>query len=223
MRTVATNDAHYPRPTDAEAQDLLSCIGSGRSLEDPDRVSMIDGDYSIRPAEEMAELFAYHPEALSSTVEIANKIDLDIPYGRTLIPVFTLEGEAKSGYEQYLSHLPSGVKQLDSEEWNLRNICIRGLGYRYGIDLSEEEINICIQKKDITPPDKKLQHMSVEELNALAEAYYTDEKHALLANRAERDREVVHRLEYELTVVDLMGFNGYFNIVSDFISFAKKE
>jgi DNA polymerase III subunit alpha len=222
-KTVATNDAHYARVSDAESQDLLSCIGSGRSLEDPDRISMVDGDYSVRPAEEMAELFAYHQTAVSATVEIAGKIHLDIPYGRTLIPVFTLEGEARTGYDRYVASLPAGAKQLDSAEWNLRNICIRGLGYRYDISLSEEEIGICIQKKEIAPPEKKLQHMSVEELNALAEAYYMDEKVALLAKRPKRENEIIHRLEYELTVVDLMGFNGYFNIVSDFIGFAKKE
>ncbi len=220
---VATNDVHYPRFEDAEAQDLLACIGDGRALEDPDRPTKIEGNYSLRSAEEMAELFAYCPQALSATRQIAETIDLKIPYGQVLIPVFELDSDTKTGYERYESRRPTDAKRLDTEEWNLRNICMRGLSKRYAITLTDEEIDSFIDKKPVSESEKKLQDMSADELKARALCGYTDEKIRILNMKTEHERGIVDRLEYELTVVELMGFNGYFNIVSDFIGYAKNN
>jgi DNA polymerase-3 subunit alpha len=77
---VGTNDTHYSRLDLAEAQDFLSCIGSGRRIDDPDRRTLIDGNYSLRSSEEMNELFAYAPEACKNTLKIAEMIDIHIPH-----------------------------------------------------------------------------------------------------------------------------------------------
>lgn len=78
--------------------------------------------------------------------------------------------------------------------------------------------------KVITPKiEKKLTDISVEELHEIAESYYTDEKKKLLENFSEKQNEIVSRLEYELAVVNIMGFNGYFCIVSDFIRYGKNN
>ncbi len=65
--------------------------------------------------------------------------------------------------------------------------------------------------------------MSVDELKSLARDYYSDKKKEILGTMSEEKQEIIDRLEYELVVVDLMGFNGYFNIVSDFIIYAKNN
>jgi DNA polymerase-3 subunit alpha len=65
--------------------------------------------------------------------------------------------------------------------------------------------------------------MSAFELQELAKTYYTDRKNEIVTTGSEQNKIIVDRLEYELIVVDLMGFNGYFNIVSDFIIWAKKN
>jgi DNA polymerase-3 subunit alpha len=74
--------------------------------------------------------------------------------------------------------------------------------------------------------------MSVDELKNLAWSYYTDRKKEIIIELDTRSKspktsflfsEIIDRLEYELVVVDLMGFNGYFNIVSDFIIYAKEN
>ena len=63
--------------------------------------------------------------------------------------------------------------------------------------------------------------MSPEELSNLAKAGFTQKKRDLIATFTDKQVGYVERLEYELIVVDLMGFNGYFVIVSDFINWAK--
>lgn len=63
--------------------------------------------------------------------------------------------------------------------------------------------------------------MSVEELYTMAESFYSDNKRVLIDTFDERKRSIIRRLEYELTVVDIMGFNGYFCIVADFIRYGK--
>ena len=110
---------------------------------------------------------------------------------------------------------------LADEEWNLRRLCITGLNRRYEFGLDEPTIDEFIHKRAIPKPEKKLSAMSVDELIELSAAYETDAKKAILASFDEKKKEIVDRLEYELVVVDLMGFNGYFNIVSDFINWSK--
>jgi len=106
-KVVATNNVYYIDQSDAEARDLFSCIGDGRSLEDPDRPTLIDGNYALRSGEEMEELFAHVPEAIRNTIEINDKIRIDIPYGKTLIPTFELTSEEQAEYEKYRDAIPS--------------------------------------------------------------------------------------------------------------------
>ncbi|MDD5197415.1 MAG: DNA polymerase III subunit alpha [Candidatus Gracilibacteria bacterium] len=231
-KVVATNHVYYIDQSDAEARDLFYCIGDGRSLEDPDRPTLIEGNYALRSGEEMAELFAHVPEAIRNTLEINDKIRIDIPYGETLIPTFELGEKEKVLYREYTDRLPVGIKKLGEEEWNLRYICISGLNFRYNFGLDEITINEFIHKKDISGTLKKLMEMSVDELKDLAWSYYTDRKKEMITELEKKlssrnmlfsASEIIDRLEYELVVVDLMGFNGYFNIVSDFIIYAKNN
>lgn len=192
-KVVATNHVYYIDQSDAEARDLFYCIGDGRSLEDPDRPTLIEGNYSLRSAEEMSELFAHVPEAIRNTLEINNKIHIDIPYGKTLIPTFELGIEEKALYKEYRDHLPAGVKPLGEEEWNLRRICIEGLNSRYGFGLDTETVIEFIHKKDIPGSDKKLSDMSAVELQALAKTYYTDRKKEIILELEEKSRTVTQK------------------------------
>lgn len=228
---VGTNHVYYAKKDDNEAQDLLSCIGSGRPLEDPDRTSLIEGDYSLRSAEEMAELLAYCPRAVSATMEILEKIHLDIPYGQTLIPKFELPPASHEKYEEYIekvrvlnAKIPDGetkIREIGDEEWDLRRLCYSGLNRRFDFGLDDDAVTELIHKLDVPTPDKKLSDMSLGELISLSQAYRTPRTAAMVAGMDDRKREITDRIDYELTVVDLMGFNGYFNIVSDFINWAK--
>lgn len=120
---VGTNDVHYASSEDSEAQDFLSCIGTGRRIDDPDRKNLIDGNYSLRPAEEMKELFAYAPEACENTLKIADMIDIEIPHGKPLLPVYALNEKEKIRKEAYQKSYPSDFETLTDQEWLLRWTC----------------------------------------------------------------------------------------------------
>lgn len=120
---VGSNDVHYARAEDAEAQDFLSCIGSGRLLDDPDRKTLIDGNYSLRPAEEMRELFAYAPEAYENTLKIADMIDIEIPHGKPLLPVYKLGEKEEARKKIYQEKFINDFETLTDQEWLLRWTC----------------------------------------------------------------------------------------------------
>ena len=110
---------------------------------------------------------------------------------------------------------------MGTEEWLLRSMCIEGLNFRYDFGLISSDQDILLQKIAGTRSEKKLALMSVEELYSLAESYYSDEKKQIVELFSPEQQIILRRLEYELTVVDLMGFNAYFCIVADFIRYGK--
>ncbi len=65
--------------------------------------------------------------------------------------------------------------------------------------------------------------MSLDELHELSISHYPEAKIEIIANMSDNDKSIISRLEYELLVVDLMGFNAYFCIVADFIQYGKKN
>ncbi|WP_163146955.1 DNA polymerase III subunit alpha [Bifidobacterium ramosum] len=73
---LATNDSHYVREEDKDAQDAMLCINSGDTLDNPDRFKFEGSGYYIKPAEEMRELFKDFPEACDNTLEIAERCNV---------------------------------------------------------------------------------------------------------------------------------------------------
>lgn len=97
---VATSDVHYLNPDDAYAQEVLLCIQTGRAIFERDRpLTMVDTpSYYFKSADEMKELFADIPEAIDNTVKIADQINIDLEYGKFILP----------GYD-----IPSGMTPAD--------------------------------------------------------------------------------------------------------------
>src|SRR5881409_565398 len=86
---VVTNDIHYVHAEDAEAQDVMVCIQSGKTIDTPDRLKMIDNpELFMRTAAQMTELFPNDHEALENTLRIAEKVDLRLPLGELRLPHF---------------------------------------------------------------------------------------------------------------------------------------
>lgn len=95
--TVAC-DSHYVNKEDAEAQDVLLCVQTGRFVDDPARMRM-EGDYSMRDPKELAEIFKDVPEALENTVKIADKCNLEIKFEENLLPQFPIpKGDTHAEY-----------------------------------------------------------------------------------------------------------------------------
>lgn len=109
---IATCDAHYLRAQDAEAHDVLLCVQTGKTLDDPKRLRMTSRDYYLHSAAEMAELWREVPAALTNTLEIAERCNVDLSF---------------KGY-----HLPPfSVPQGHRPETYLRALCEEGILQRY--------------------------------------------------------------------------------------------
>lgn len=111
---VATNDCHFLNREDFEAYEVLLCIQSGKALSDPDRRGGFAEAYLKSPAE-MAELFSYHPEALSNTVEIARRCQVEIPMGRVRYPGVPLAG-GETAQERLATDAANGLQRRLTEE-----------------------------------------------------------------------------------------------------------
>lgn len=89
---VATNDIHYVSSDDAEAQDILLCVQTGKTVLDRDRgLTMIDSpDFYMRSPEEMQDLFAQYPEATKNTARIAAMCDISLSVGKWILPKYPI-------------------------------------------------------------------------------------------------------------------------------------
>lgn len=116
---VATCDSHYIRPEDAHAHDVLICVQTGKTVQDSDRMSMVDEDFSMKSPEEVKKDWAKHPDAVDNTQKIAEMCSVDIELGVHHLPVFPL---------------PKGT----TPDKELRNISVAGLKKRYGKALPED-------------------------------------------------------------------------------------
>lgn len=104
---VATNDIHYVDPEDAEAQEILLCVQTQRTIVEKDRpLSMMSSpDFYMRSPQEMKELFAQYPEAIENTVKIADMCDVTLSVGKWILPEYPLDkGDTPATYLERLIH-----------------------------------------------------------------------------------------------------------------------
>ncbi len=112
---IATNDNHYLRKGDHEAHDILLCLQTGKDRDDPNRMRYGTEDLYLKSPEEMYALFKDKPEVLERTLEIADKIDLEIDYSKRYLPTFPI---------------PKEEGEIDADEY-LRRLTYRGAERRY--------------------------------------------------------------------------------------------
>jgi DNA polymerase III subunit alpha len=120
-RFVATNDVHYINAEDARLQDIMLAIQTGCVLSDPNRMRMSDNTYYLRSPQEMASIFSAVPEAITNTLLIAERCNLDL------------------GFKGY--HLPEfDVPPVYTPTSYLRELCEAGLKRRYGSRSQDPEV-----------------------------------------------------------------------------------
>ncbi len=112
---VATSDAHYIRQEDAEAQDVMLCINTGKFRTDSNRMRMENNSFYLRAPDEMYAHFPGLEDAVARSQEIANSVQIDLELGKRHFPVYSLPPEKTT--EDYL-----------------RELCIQGLKERYAGD-----------------------------------------------------------------------------------------
>src|SRR5258706_1677781 len=132
---VATNDCHYLRHEDADAHDVLLCIQTGKTVDDAKRMQMNTDQLFFRSAEEMKQAFTDCPEAIRNTLAVAERCNLQLAFGKPLLPAFPLPPGAASP-EAHLAELaraelPKRYRTVTEEihkrfEYELDVICRMG-------------------------------------------------------------------------------------------------
>ena len=87
---IATNDVHYTYKDDVAPHDILLCIQTGKKLSDENRMRYEGGQYYLKSPEEMSSLFAYAPSAIENTEKIAKRCNVEIEFGVTKLPKFSV-------------------------------------------------------------------------------------------------------------------------------------
>ncbi len=131
---VATADSHYLLPEDFEAQDVLVCIGTGRNVNDADRLDMTGYDLSLKSEEQMREAFADYPEAIENTGRIAARCKIEIPIAQRYFPVYELPDNLTA--EEYLRKITYERARTiygTGESLELSQMVIDRLEYELGI------------------------------------------------------------------------------------------
>ncbi len=156
-KVVATCDCHYLDPEDKDAQDLLVCIGTGKQVTDSNRLDMREVDLSMKTEEEILSYFPDHPEVVSNTIEVADKVNLEIPLGEYVFPA---------------CDIPEG---FTADEW-LYDQAHRGLIWRYKIEIDKplEEISIEEIKKIFDEKDPSIVERLRYELDIIATKKYPE-------------------------------------------------
>lgn len=107
---IATNDCHYLKPEDADAQDILMLINTGAKIDDPERPTMKMDDFSLRPQEKMIEDFKDVPQAIENTQKIVESCNFKFHLGKTVLPKFKVpEGKTPNSYIRELCE--KGIKE----------------------------------------------------------------------------------------------------------------
>jgi DNA polymerase-3 subunit alpha len=115
---LATNDAHYLENGDAHSHEALLCVQTGKTLDDPNRFQFTGSGFYVKSPEEMLEVFSDHPEAVTNTVELAERCNFELQTGKLQLPAF---------------EVPRG-QTVDS---HLAGLAAAGLCERLGLDPDE--------------------------------------------------------------------------------------
>ncbi len=100
---VATTDAHYLTREDARYHEVLLCLQTNKKLADPDRMKFPTEEFYFKSPEEMKKAFSYAPEAVSNTLEIAERINFEFDLGKVHMPKFPVpQGETEESFFEKL-------------------------------------------------------------------------------------------------------------------------
>lgn len=197
VKYIASNDAHFIMADDAEAHDRLICLNTGKDLDDPTRMRYTGQEY-LKSEQEMAELFGDHPEALTTTLEIADKVEEYSLEHKPLMPNFPIPDD-----------FPIDLPQLKES---------------FSKKIKDEALLAEVQRA--TSLDELIGgHPELAESLMIAKQflylkYLTFE--GARRRYGELNEQILKRLDYELSTIEWMGFPGYFLIVWDFIRAARE-
>ena len=203
IKVVCTNDCHFVDQENAEAHDHLLCLSTGKELNDPTRMLYSKQEW-FKTREEMNEIFADVPEALSNTLEILDKVETYSIDHSPIMPFFPIPEEFGTEEDTRKRISPEELFREFTTDENGKEI------------MSHEEAEKKIKKLGGID---KLYRIKFE-ADYLAKLAYDGAKR--LYGEPLTD-EVYERIKFELHIMKTMGFPGYFLIVQDFINSAQDE
>ena len=203
IKLVCTNDVHFVDEENAEAHDRLICLSTGKDLDDPNRMLYTKQEW-MKTREEMNEIFADVPEALSNTVDICDQVEFYSIDHAPVMPTFVIP-ESFGTEEEYRKKFTE--KDLFDEFTQDEN---------GNVVMDEASAKAKIERLG---GYEKLYRIKLE-ADYLAKLAYDGARRRY---GEELDEEVQERIKFELHIMKTMGFPGYFLIVQDFISAAREK
>ena len=189
-KVIATNDVHFVEEEHAEAHDRLICLNTDKKLNDPDRMRYTKQEW-FKTYKEMQEIFPDVPEALTNTLEIAEKVEFYNIDSDAIMPLFPIP-ESFSTEEKYREkYSEESLREEFNKEDKSRFDKLGGYDKVLRIKLEADYL------RELTLEKAKIRY----------------------ENPVPSD--VLERLEFELNTMKTMGYPGYFLIVQDFIQAAK--
>ena len=203
IKLVCTNDVHFVDEENAEAHDRLICLSTGKDLDDPNRMLYTKQEW-MKTREEMNEIFADVPEALSNTCDICDQVEFYSIDHAPIMPTFAIPEDfgTEAEYRERLTEKDLFDEFTQDENGN--------------VVMDEESGKAKIERLG---GYDKLYRIKLE-ADYLAKLAYDGAK---VRYGEELTDEVNERIKFELHIMKTMGFPGYFLIVQDFISAARNQ
>ena len=203
IKLVCTNDVHFVDEENAEAHDRLICLSTGKDLDDPNRMLYTKQEW-MKTREEMNEIFADVPEALSNTCDICDQVEFYSIDHAPIMPTFAIPEDfgTEAEYRERLTEKDLFDEFTQDENGN--------------VVMDEESGKAKIERLG---GYDKLYRIKLE-ADYLAKLAYDGAK---VRYGEELTDEVKERIKFELHIMKTMGFPGYFLIVQDFISAARNQ
>jgi DNA polymerase-3 subunit alpha len=142
---VATNDCHYLTREDAFAHEVLLCIQTGKTMDDPNRMRFANEEFYVKTPDEMIELFKDHPDAIRNTIEIAERCNLELDFNTYHFPQYekpadktldeVLAEQSRTGLDERLAEIRRVRELTDEAEQVYRQRleteldCIKQMGF----------------------------------------------------------------------------------------------
>lgn len=197
LKLVGTNDVHYVMKEHSHAHDCLICIGTQSQLSDSKRMRYVPEQFYLRSAEEMRARFHETPDAVKNTLEVAEKCNLEIQFGKLYYPVFTPpEHYTREGYLRLL--LSEGLKTRYS-------LITRVEGHDFIVEAIEDA-----RRLPTYTPQNPSQGEASGNVSDLS-----------IPEVAQAAKVVIDRLQLELKTIEKTGFVSYFLIVGDFVRYGR--
>ena len=203
IKLVCTNDVHFVDEENAEAHDRLICLSTGKDLDDPNRMLYTKQEW-MKTREEMNEIFADVPEALSNTCDICDQVEFYSIDHAPIMPTFAIPEDfgTEAEYRERLTEKDLFDEFTQDENGN--------------VVMDEDSGKAKIERLG---GYDKLYRIKLE-ADYLAKLAYDGAK---VRYGEELTDEVKERIKFELHIMKTMGFPGYFLIVQDFISAARNQ